>query len=151
MLQRKTKRQLTYLFLWNFHLDEVTFVVSRVFQRGQLWLTWMYYLMCTCFWEVEISPPESETSMKTDVTPPIHGLLVTCHLCRCVVAHSPQNSVSKTKRLHNGKYLENRMAIIKHCTCKHTGKSQTVSPDRQRESANTFSFQLHFRSRYAAE
>ena len=41
---------------------EVTFVVNGVFQRSQLWLTRMYYLMRTCFYEVEISLPEAETS-----------------------------------------------------------------------------------------
>ena len=37
-------------------------MVSGVFQRGQLRLTWMYYLVCACFCQVEISLPEAEIS-----------------------------------------------------------------------------------------
>ena len=45
---------------------KVTFVVSGVFQRVQCWLTWMYYLLCTCFCEVEISLPQAETSTSNN-------------------------------------------------------------------------------------
>ena len=31
---------------------QVTFMVSGIFQRGQLWLTWLYYPVCTYLWNV---------------------------------------------------------------------------------------------------
>ena len=40
--------QCTYLFQ-TFHLTRWHFVVRGVFQGGQLWLTFMYYLVCICF------------------------------------------------------------------------------------------------------
>ena len=41
---------------------EVTFLVSRAFQRGLLRSTWIHCVSCTCFCEVEISLPEAESS-----------------------------------------------------------------------------------------
>ena len=148
---KKNKKQLTYLFLWNFHLT-----------RWHLW--WVEFFnevnfdwpgcITSCVlvserWKFHL-PSQKQVWKQTSLHP--YMVYLSCVISADVWSPTVRKTLYlKPKRLHNGKYLENRMAIIKHCTCKHTGKSQTVFSDRQRESANTFSFQLHFRSRYAAE